>query len=131
MPNPSTERNLQQNIRLKRIYDRPSGQDGFRVLATRYWPRGVSRDAVDEYQSRIAPSRELIKEYRKGGLSWTAFGKRYKQELSSERPQVELRRLARIASSRVITLLCYCDMETDCHRTLLREAIIDSVNMRR
>ena len=65
------------NIRLKRIYDPPSEDDGYRVLSTRYWPRGVSRDAADEYQSKIAPSRELIKQYQRGDLTWQQFGRRY------------------------------------------------------
>jgi len=125
---PDIKERLRQNIKLGRIYDPPSEGDGHRVLATRYWPRGVRGDAVDEYQSKLAPSRELIREFRKGDLSWPAFGRRYKQELSTEALQSELRRLAKVASSRVITLLCYCEMETDCHRTLLREAIIESVN---
>ena len=116
-----------ENIRLKRVYEPASPDDGYRVLATRYWPRGVRKDAADEYQSKLAPSRELIKEFRKGDLSWSAFGKRYKHELSADAPQMELRRLATVASSKIITLLCYCEMETDCHRTLLREAIIGAV----
>jgi len=116
------------NIRLKRIYDPPSEDDGYRVLSTRYWPRGVSRDAADEYQSKIAPSRELIKQYQRGDLTWQQFGRRYKAELSNEASQVELRRLGSMAKRRVITLLCYCPMDGDCHRTLLREAIIESVS---
>jgi len=119
------------NVRLKRVYEPASPDDGYRVLATRYWPRGVRKDAVHEYHSKLAPSRDLIREYQRGGLSWPDFGRKYKQELSSEALQVELRRLARMASSKTITLLCFCELETDCHRTLLKEAIIESAGMRR
>lgn len=117
-----------ENIKLKRIYDPPADNDGYRILVTRYWPRGVRKEAVDEYRSAIAPSRELIKEYQRGDLSWTTFGRRYKRELSSPQGQRELRELAQIARSRVMTLLCFCEIETDCHRTLLREAIIESAD---
>jgi len=79
----------------------------------------------------LAPSRELIKEFQRGALTWQAFGRRYKRELSSEASQTELGRLARMATSKVVTLLCYCEMETDCHRTLLRGAIIESAAQRR
>jgi len=124
---PNASARVARNIRLKRIYEPPSEDDGYRVLATRYWPRGVRRDAVREYLSRLAPSRELIKEYQGGELSWQAFGRKYNQELSSQVLQTELRRLATMAASRVITLLCYCEMEADCHRTLLKKAIVESV----
>jgi uncharacterized protein YeaO (DUF488 family) len=124
---PAVRARVAENIRLKRIYDPPSEGDGYRVLATRYWPRGVRKDAVHEYHSKLAPSRQLIKEYQRGELSWPAFGQRYKQELSTDTLRAELRRLARIADARFMTLLCYCEMETDCHRTLLREAIIEAV----
>ena len=40
-------------IRTKRIYDPASGQDGFRVLVDRLWPRGVSKEraALDLWQT--------------------------------------------------------------------------------
>ena len=118
---------LQANIKLKRVYDPPAPEDGRRILATRYWPRGVPKAATDEYHSQLAPSRQLIDEYKKGKLSWQEFGRRYREELSGERPQAELRRLAEIARAQVVTLLCFCEEERGCHRTLLRQAIIDSV----
>jgi uncharacterized protein YeaO (DUF488 family) len=43
------------NIRMKRIYEPLSDDDGHRVLSTRYWPRGVPRAAVDEYTTMTAP----------------------------------------------------------------------------
>jgi uncharacterized protein YeaO (DUF488 family) len=125
---PDARARAKRNIRLGRIYDPPSDSDGRRILATRYWPRGVSKSAADEYHSKLAPSRELIKEHRRGGLRWEEFGRRYKEELMTEALQKELRRLSRMAQLRVITLLCYCELEGDCHRTLLKEAIIDSVS---
>lgn len=115
------------NIKLKRVYDPPAPEDGRRILATRYWPRGVPKSATDEYHSQLAPSRQLINEYSKGKLSWKEFARRYRQELASEQPQAELRRLAEIARAQVVTLLCFCEEERGCHRTLLRQAIIDSL----
>ncbi|NMC93376.1 MAG: DUF488 family protein, partial [Syntrophorhabdus sp.] len=31
-------------ITIKRIYDPPSKDDGYRVLADRLWPRGMSKE---------------------------------------------------------------------------------------
>jgi uncharacterized protein YeaO (DUF488 family) len=112
------------NIKLKRVYDPWAESDGYRVLATRYWPRGVPRSQADEYVSHLAPSRELLKAYNKGPIAWPEFERRYRQELSGSDKQQELKRLASIARTRFVTLLCFCEDERGCHRTLLREAII-------
>jgi len=65
-------------IRVKRVYEAPSSDDGFRILVDRLWPRGLSKDnaRVDLWPRDIAPSNELrinnafaLKEYlesRKG-----------------------------------------------------------------
>jgi uncharacterized protein YeaO (DUF488 family) len=62
-----------ENIRLKRIYEPASDDDGYRVLATRYWPRGVPKSAVDEYTVKIAPSRELLREFKHKELPWEEY----------------------------------------------------------
>jgi uncharacterized protein YeaO (DUF488 family) len=116
---------IERNIRLKRIYDPPDDDDGLRVLATRYWPRGVHRSAVDEYHSKLAPSRELINGYKKQDLSWDEFCDKYRCELKRDGTQNELRRLANVAKSGIVTLMCFCPDEWNCHRTVLKRAIIE------
>jgi uncharacterized protein YeaO (DUF488 family) len=81
---------------------------------------------VHEYHSSLAPSRQLIREHQSGSVSWPAFSGRYRKELLTEKSQEELVRLASIARKEVITLLCFCAEERGCHRTLLREAIIEA-----
>lgn len=63
----NARRRLADNIRLKRVYDPPSPEDGRRILITRYWPRGVPRSAVDEYTTKVAPSRALLREFKHEG----------------------------------------------------------------
>ena len=48
-------------INLKRAYEKPSREDGFRVLVERLWPRGVKKEALalDLWLKDIAPSTEL------------------------------------------------------------------------
>jgi len=43
-----------KDIKLKRIYDEPSDDDGYRILVDRLWPRGISKkDAnLDEWEKR-------------------------------------------------------------------------------
>jgi uncharacterized protein YeaO (DUF488 family) len=50
-------------IAIKRIYDPPAEEDGFRVLVDRVWPRGMSKKeaAIDHWAKDIGPSTELRK----------------------------------------------------------------------
>jgi uncharacterized protein YeaO (DUF488 family) len=49
----------------KRVYEKPSKSDGFRILVERLWPRGLSREkaSVDPWLKEVEPSAELRKEY--------------------------------------------------------------------
>ena len=117
-PNSATTR-----LRAKSVYDPPATDDGFRVLATRYWPRGVPRGAADEYVRALAPSEELLRAFKEGRTDWWTFRKRYLEEMKAAEPQAEVRRLAALASTRPVTLMCVCKEESRCHRSLLRELV--------
>jgi uncharacterized protein YeaO (DUF488 family) len=71
-------------IKLKRVYDKPSTDDGFRVLVERLWPRGVTKDAarLDIWLKEVAPSPELRKWYSHDVSKWNEFQKRYRAELA-------------------------------------------------
>lgn len=112
-----------ERVRTKRIYEAPSPDDGYRVLATRYWPRGVAKDAIDEYVPTLAPSRELLRSYRDGDIPWEQFHERYIEEMRGEEQTAEIHRLARRAWSDRITLLCVCDEDEKCHRWLLQDLV--------
>jgi len=45
-------------IRVRRVYDEPTGEDGTRVLVDRVWPRGLSKQKahVDQWYKQVAPS---------------------------------------------------------------------------
>ena len=117
---------IAENIRLKRIYEPPSEDDGYRVLSTRYWPRGVRKSAVDEYTTKTAPSRELLREFKHEGLTWEQYVPRYLDEMRSEAAISAIQRLAAMAKSGSMTLMCICEDENRCHRSLLRDLIIES-----
>ncbi len=70
-------------IRLKRVYETPSADDGYRILVDRVWPRGMSKDEVHEdlWLRRIAPSDELRKWYAHDVERWPEFRDRYMAEL--------------------------------------------------
>lgn len=70
-------------VRLKRIYEPPSDDDGTRILVERLWPRGMSkpRAAVDLWPKEVAPSAELRKWYDHDVTRWDEFQERYRAEL--------------------------------------------------
>ena len=92
-------------IRLKRIYEPATGDDGFRVLVDRLWPRGVSKEraALDLWLKNVAPSDELRRWFAHEADRWPEFQRRYGEELAVNPAMEELRDLAR--SHRVVTLL--------------------------
>ncbi|MEJ2054151.1 MAG: DUF488 domain-containing protein [Calditrichaceae bacterium] len=72
-------------IQIKRIYDKPSPDDGLRILVDRLWPRGLSKDKakVDVWLKDIAPSNELRRWYHHESQRWQEFKERYFTELDN------------------------------------------------
>ena len=117
------------SIRTKRWGDLREPDDGFRLLVTRYRPRGLpkSEETWDAWQPNLGPSRELhAAAYGTAGLKfhWDDYRRRYLAEMRSQTAAIdELAR--RVAAGETITLLCAstCTREARCHRSILRELI--------
>ena len=92
-------------LKLKRVYDAPSPQDGFRVLVERLWPRGLTkkRAAVDLWLKDVAPSPELRKWFGHDPARWEQFQKRYAAELKQKKDAVNL--LKRKSKAGTVTLV--------------------------
>jgi uncharacterized protein YeaO (DUF488 family) len=98
-------------IRLKRIYDPPAGNDGVRILVDHLWPRGVRREnaRLDEWLKEFAPSDSLRRWYKHDTKKWGEFQRRYCDELLSKREQI-VERFGRWRQTRVP--LVYSSRET-------------------
>jgi len=114
------------NVRIKSVYQPRESTDGRRVLTTQYWPRGVSRAAVDEYVRALAPSRDLLHAFKRGEIDWAAYKTLYLEEMQNEEAKREIHRLAEVAREETITVMCVCKDEQICHRTLLRDLILNA-----
>lgn len=70
-------------IRVKRVYEPPSAEDGRRVLVERLWPRGVRKDALelDLWAKDLGASDALRRWYGHVPESWPEFQRRYRAEL--------------------------------------------------
>jgi uncharacterized protein YeaO (DUF488 family) len=95
------------DVRVRRIYDDPTGDDGIRVLVDRRWPRGVSkaRAELDDWCTQVAPSDALRKWYGHAPEKFVEFGNRYRTELHEPERASALRLLRLMASHDRLTLL--------------------------
>jgi uncharacterized protein YeaO (DUF488 family) len=92
-------------IRLKRVYETPDPEDGYRILVERLWPRGVSKEKarVDLWLKAISPSPELRAWYGHDPAKWDEFQERYRAEIM-QNPELEgLRKL--IEEKKVVTFV--------------------------
>jgi len=112
-------------LKHKRWCDPREASDGFRLLVTRYRPRGVAKakETWDSWCPDLAPSRQLHADlYGKHGtpIGWDVFRCQYGAEMTAQFELIE--ELAQmVAEGKTITLLCSsaCVDAARCHRTLL------------
>ncbi len=114
-------------VKTKSVYDPVEESDGQRILVSRYWPRGLSRErlSLTEHLKEMAPGVELLQDWKKGNISWDEYKNRYYKEMAQQ--QETISKLAKRASNKTITLLCF-EREEDphCHRHLLKDLIVKS-----
>ena len=70
-------------INIKRVYGKPTREDGTRILVDRLWPRGLTKEkaGVDVWLKEIAPSTALRQWFGHDPDKWAEFQKRYHEEL--------------------------------------------------
>ena len=111
-------------VKTKSVYDPVEESDGQRILVSRYWPRGLSKERLSlaEHLKDVAPGIELLQDWKSGNISWAEYEKRYHQEMSQQREKIG--ELAERANSKTITLLCFeREDNPHCHRHLLKRLI--------
>lgn len=85
-----------KDIILKRAYDKPAQNDGYRLLVDRIWPRGVSKEdaKLDDWNKELAPSTELRKWFDHKAERFDEFRQRYKKELEKQKETLaEIRKI--------------------------------------
>ncbi len=111
-------------VKLKRAYQPAAAGDGTRVLVDRLWPRGVSKDAaaVDLWLKDLAPSTELRKWFGHDPERWTAFQKRYAEEVR-QHPEL-FRQLRQLARQGPVTLVYSAHDEEHNDAVVLRRLLL-------
>jgi uncharacterized protein YeaO (DUF488 family) len=93
------------NVKIKRVYEQPSLDDGSRILVDRLWPRGLTKEKahVDLWLKEIAPSTELRQWFGHDPEKWKSFRGRYETEIRNNDDVLGM--LRDIAKKGTVTLL--------------------------
>ena len=113
-------------LRLKRVYDDPSPDDGYRVLVDRLWPRGLTKEraAVDDWAKDAAPSADLRRAWHAADPdTWDDYADEYRAELAG--PSAEALTVLRgvLAQHPVVTLVFAAHDPVRNHAIVLRDAL--------
>lgn len=94
------------NIRIKRVYEKYSIDDGELILVDRLWPRGISKQKAQWHYwwKEIAPSTELRKWFNHDPEKWSEFKSKYEAELEKNKKEI-MKLLAKLDLRQRITLL--------------------------
>ena len=119
-------------MRIVRLGTPRHPDEGPRLGTVRRPPRGVpksefaKRDFYDVWYPNLAPSVETMKL----GLAaetpaqWNRFVKAYKSEMAAPDNARTIEVLALLSRDANFSVGCYCEDESRCHRSLLRELLV-------
>lgn len=113
-------------IKLKRVYEDYSENDGFRVLVDRLWPRGMKKEYLhyDLWAKDITPSPALRKWIHEDVQNrWADFERLYTKELGESPAVAEF--VEEIRTKKVITLL-YASREPLHNHARILKAYLDN-----
>jgi uncharacterized protein YeaO (DUF488 family) len=123
------------SVRVVRLGTPRARGEGLRLGTVRRPPRGVrkqdfaKRDYYDQWLPVLAPSQPLVS--RALGQPWTdarwkKFAKDYRREMSAPAPRQLIELLAQLSHQTNFSVGCYCAREDRCHRSVLRELLMES-----
>ncbi len=115
-------------IKIKRVYDPPSKDDGCRILIDRLWPRGLSKQKakLDDWIKEVAPSNGLRQWFSHEADKWEEFKRRYREELSEK--QDLLNRIRQLEKENGTISLVYSARDTEHNNAVALKEIIGKRN---
>jgi DNA-3-methyladenine glycosylase I len=121
---PASQATALPAIKLKRVYDPPSPEDGLRILVDRLWPRGLAKASarIDLWLKDLAPSTALRTWFRHDPARWQEFRRRYFKEL--DRQQDAGRELWETAQTKPVTLVYGAQHSTHNNAVVLKDYLV-------
>ncbi len=110
--------------------------EGVRIGTVRRPPRGVPKaelaqlDYYDVWLPLLAPSPPLVREAHQAqradtDRAWQRFARRYRREMARPDAAHALDLLVALSHTTDLSVGCYCAEERRCHRSLLRELLLE------
>jgi uncharacterized protein YeaO (DUF488 family) len=120
-------------VRIVRLGSPRVPGEGLRIGTVRRPPRGVpraeyaSRDFYDVWLPGLAPSEPLVKEAlgSRDAAAWRRFVQRYRALMKRPEARHLLDLLAALSKRSDFSVGCYCADEQRCHRSVLRELLLE------
>lgn len=122
------------SIRIVRLGTPREPAEGLRIGTVRRLPRGVrkedyaARDYFDVWLPELAPTADLVSWALAEPWTpkrWADFERRYRREMRQPAALRLIVLLAALSKQTNLSMGCYCEDETRCHRTLLRALLIE------
>lgn len=107
--------------------------EGLRLGTVRHPPRGVRKadfarlDYYDVWFPNLSPTSDLVKEalQAEDQKAWAAFTRKFRHQMANPDRSRELDLLAGLSHKTNFALGCYCKDESRCHRSILRELLME------
>ena len=120
-------------VRIVRLGSPRAQDEGTRIGTVRRPPRGVpksqfaARDFYDVWFPNLAPSVETMKLGQQAVTEkeWVTFAKRYRAEMAAPEASRTLDVLAALSKHADFSVGCYCEDESRCHRSILRQLLAE------
>ena len=120
-------------IRIVRLGSARAPNEGLRIGTVRRPPRGVAKSRFssgnwyDVWLPNLAPSTKTVKLALDSATQrqWDGFVKRYRAEMASPENSRVLDVLAALSREANFSMGCYCEDEQRCHRSVLRQLLLD------
>ena len=121
------------SVRVVRLGTPRVAGEGTRIGTVRRPPRGVpktefsSQNWYDVWFPNLAPSVETMKlgQAAASPAQWAAFARKYRAEMTAPGPARDLDLLAALSHAANFSVGCYCEHEARCHRSILRQLLVD------
>lgn len=121
------------SVAVVRLGTKRSNGEGLRIGTVRRPPRGVRKERLaeddwyDVWLPQLAPSAELLKEAQAATTprAWDAFVRKYRTEMGDADNARLLALLAALSHTTNLSVGCYCEDESHCHRSILREMLVE------
>ena len=118
------------DIHIKRAYDEPQPEDGFRVLVDRLWPRGIKKEdlPIHTWAKSIAPSAELRKWFNHEADRWSEFSRRYRHELKDAAALQAIKDILHAAKGFPAITLIYSAKNTEQNQAVVLQSVFRSLS---